>query len=370
MSSGWRSVQLGDACTIKYGKALPESARSGGETPVYGSNGIVGHHDSAITAGKTIVIGRKGSFGEVNYSEVPCWPIDTAYFIDESSTDQDIRWLGYRLSCLGLNKLNKAAAVPGLNRDDAYRQELLLPPLSEQRRIAAILDQADALRAKRREALAQLDKLAQAIFVEMFGDPTANPMCWPDPTLGGALSDMQYGPRFHNETYVQSGVRIVRITDLNELGQLNFNSMPKLAVDESAINQYSLRAGDVIFARTGATVGKAAIIQEEDPLCIAGAYFIRMRFVEHVLPEYAFAVLMTKSVKTLVTVQSRQAAQQNFSGPGLRRLPMPTPPLELQQKFAKRVSAIQAQQKTHQVSLAELEALFASLQHRAFRGEL
>src|SRR5690606_37965542 len=129
----------------------------------------------AITSGPTIIIGRKGSFGEVNYSPVACWPIDTTYFVDETATDADLRWLTYRLSVLGLNRLNRAAAVPGLNREDAYRQRLLLPPLPEQRRIAEILDKADALRAKRRAALAQLDTLTQSIFLDMFGDPATNP---------------------------------------------------------------------------------------------------------------------------------------------------------------------------------------------------
>ena len=88
MKSGWKSVSLGDICTFNYGKALPEIARNGGDTPVFGSNGVVGFHDRSITHGKTIVIGRKGSFGEVNFSDIPSWPIDTAYFVDESSTDQ------------------------------------------------------------------------------------------------------------------------------------------------------------------------------------------------------------------------------------------------------------------------------------------
>jgi type I restriction enzyme S subunit len=182
-SSHWKTASLGEICTFKYGKALPQTNRNGGRYSVYGSNGVVGQHDSAITAGQTIIIGRKGSYGEINYSTRPCWPIDTAYFVDETSTKQDIKWLSYRLANLGLNQLNKAAAVPGLNRGDAYRRQLLVPPLHEQRRIAAVLDQADALRAKRREALAQLDSLTQSIFIEMFGDPVKNFECWPTKTL-------------------------------------------------------------------------------------------------------------------------------------------------------------------------------------------
>lgn len=151
---------------------------------MYDSNGVVGAHHEALTEDLTIVIGRKGSFGEVNLSHVPCWPIDTTYYVDRTATNADLRWLAYRLSSLGLKKLNKAAAIPGLNREDAYRQRLLLPPLAEQRRIADILDRTESLRAKRRVAIARVDELMQAIFVEMFGDAATNPMEWPRVRLG------------------------------------------------------------------------------------------------------------------------------------------------------------------------------------------
>jgi type I restriction enzyme, S subunit len=146
--SSWTEVTLGEICEFKYGKSLPEAKRTGGEVPVYGSNGVVGYHKDTLTDGITIVVGRKGSYGEVNLSPVSCWPIDTTYYIDQSATITDLHWLSYRLANLGLNRLNKAAAIPGLNREDAYRQKLLLPPIAEQKRIAAILDNADALRAK------------------------------------------------------------------------------------------------------------------------------------------------------------------------------------------------------------------------------
>lgn len=189
----WREVSLGDICEFRYGKSLPESKRIGSKVPVYGSNGVVGSHVEAITQGPTIVVGRKGSFGEVHFSTVPCWPIDTTYYIDASATQADLRWLTYRLSGLGLTQLNRAAAVPGLNREDAYRKRLLLPPPAEQRRIAEVLDRAEALRAKRRAALAQLDSLTQSLFLDLFGDPATNSKRWPDTKTLGEVADMVSG---------------------------------------------------------------------------------------------------------------------------------------------------------------------------------
>ena len=250
------------------------------------------------------------------------------------------------------------------------RISIPLPPLPEQRRIAAILDQADALRAKRRESLAQLDSLTQSIFIEMFGDPTLNPMGWPDSGLGGAVQLMQYGPRFYDEAYSVDGVRIARITDLSEEGDLDFESMPRMAVTPKDLTQFALQPGDLIFARTGATVGKVALYRDGNPPCIPGAYFIRMKFRGDLMPDYVATLLKSSSVREMVTLQSRQAAQQNFSGPGLRRLPLPVPPRALQQTFATRIQAIDSLKATHRAALTQLDALFASLQHRAFAGQL
>jgi type I restriction enzyme, S subunit len=268
------------------------------------------------------------------------------------------------------NSLASGANLPRISPCALAAFQIPLPPLAEQRRIAEVLDQAEALRAKRRAALAQLDSLTQSIFLDLFGDPILNPKHWPDPTLGGLLTFQQYGPRFFNESYSPDGIRIVRITDLNEAGNLDFAGMPRMAVSEADRCKYVLKPGDIIFARTGATVGKVALIQPNDPPCIAGAYFITMRFKETVNPLYARAVLTAPSIRAIVAKRSRQAAQQNFSGPGLRQLPMPLPPIAAQLEFARRVNAVEKLKAAQRASLAELDALFASLQDRAFRGEL
>jgi type I restriction enzyme, S subunit len=176
---------VGEICEFKYGSALPENARKAGKYGVYGSNGTVGTHSASITAGETIVIGRKGSVGRINFSDAPCWPIDTTYYIDKTCTQQDLRWLSYALDGLNLPALNKATGVPGLNRNDAYERRLVVPPLAEQKRIAAILDQADDLRRKRREALRLLDGLATSLMAKSSAPSFAGPI----PTLPKDLCD-------------------------------------------------------------------------------------------------------------------------------------------------------------------------------------
>jgi type I restriction enzyme S subunit len=245
-----------------------------------------------------------------------------------------------------------------------------LPPLPEQRRIADILDQADGLRAKRRAAVAQLDTLAQTIFLDLFGDPITNPRKWPETVLGDLLTFQQYGPRFYNEAYSVDGIRVIRITDLSESGELDFSKMPRQAVTSEERAKYTLQRGDLIFARTGATVGKVALIHPDDPECIAGAYFITMRFDQRVNSDYMRSVLASPSIRSIVAKQSRQAAQQNFSGPALRRLPVPLPPLDLQLRLALYVNETEAVKRVQLQSLAQMDDLIDSLRNLAFRGEL
>jgi type I restriction enzyme, S subunit len=171
-------VPLGEVCDFVYGDGLKETDRKGGDIPVYGSNGIVGWHDEALTKGETLIVGRKGSIGEVHFSKVPCWAIDTTYYIEKTKVPCDFTWLYYTLKALDLTRLNKSAAIPGLNREDAYEQKIPLPPLTEQKRIASLLRRADRLRQLQRTAHDLSDAVLQSVFLEMVGDVEINEKGW------------------------------------------------------------------------------------------------------------------------------------------------------------------------------------------------
>ena len=135
----WCLTNLGDVVELKYGKSLPASKRDDGQFPVYGSNGIVGSHSEPLVKREGIIVGRKGSYGEVHLSNFPFFPIDTTYYIDDLFS-QPLKYWFYQLKFLPLTELNRSTAVPGLNREDAYNQDIALPSLAEQRVIADRLD--------------------------------------------------------------------------------------------------------------------------------------------------------------------------------------------------------------------------------------
>ena len=151
----WEVRRLKQICRMGYGDSLADGVRQDGDVPVFGSNGRVGVHDSANTKAPCIVIGRKGSFGKVNYCPEPAFAIDTTFFIDSRFSTANMRWLCRLLEWLRLDEVTKDSAVPGLDREDACQRLGVLPPRAEQVAIVRFVDHADRrircyIRAKER----------------------------------------------------------------------------------------------------------------------------------------------------------------------------------------------------------------------------
>ena len=164
----WEVKRLETIVELAYGAALPESHRNKGDVPVVGSNGIVGYHDKPLTKGPTIVIGRKGSAGEVTWVEEACFPIDTTFFVQFRRSLDSPRFLYFLLLTLNLPELARAEGVPGLNRNDVYSRRVGVPSATEQQKIAdclSSLDELIELQAKQLEALKAHKKgLMQQLF--------------------------------------------------------------------------------------------------------------------------------------------------------------------------------------------------------------
>jgi len=287
----------------------------------------------------------------------------------------DARYLAYFIASpvaqrqLLRGRVGSAQTV--VNTTVVKKWRLPLPPLAEQKRIAGILDAADALRAKRRESLAQLDTLLQSTFLDMFGDPVTNPMGWEVSTLGAiCLEKPAYGSGAPSCRYDRSRPRYVRITDIDETGELS--DKPRSAeLSETDTEKYRLHAGDVLFARSGATVGKSFLYRREHGPCVYAGYLIRFRpDPRRLLPEVLFRYTQTSAYWRWVSATARAVAQPNINAKMYSSLVVVLPPREAQLRFMSVVEAVVANQRKQRAHLAELDTLFASLQSRAFRGEL
>ncbi len=163
----WEVRRLKSVARFIYGDSLAAEERERGNVPVYGSNGQVDVHSVANTFAPVIVIGRKGSFGKINFSEVPVFAIDTTYFIDSRNTSADLKWLAHVLRLLNLDQASQDSAIPGLSRDVAYGNFIPVPLLPEQHAIAAFLDREtarlDALIAKKEQLIERLQEKRTAL---------------------------------------------------------------------------------------------------------------------------------------------------------------------------------------------------------------
>jgi type I restriction enzyme S subunit len=262
------------------------------------------------------------------------------------------------------------ATVKNLNIDLVRGVKIPLPPLSEQRRIAAILDKADALRVKRRAALRKLDTLTQSIFLDMFGDPAANPNGWPVSRIGDLLESASYGT---SEKAKTSGeYPVLRMNNITTNGELDLSDLKYMDLADSQRDRYLVRRGDVLFNRTNSAelVGKTAIYRGSDPMAYAG-YLIRLRVRPDTDPEYLAAFLNTAYAKRVLRGMCKSIiGMANINATEVQSIEIPKPDAGLQREFAARVTAIEKLKAVAGSLMTEQTSLFMSLQYRAFRGEL
>lgn len=206
MINSWTNTTIGEFCPFSYGKGLPEKKRVSGEISVYGSNGIIGTHNDAFVFEEGIIIGRKGSIGEIFFSPTPFWPIDTTFYV-VGSNSRDTRFTYYLLKTLGLDQMNSDSAVPGLNRDAAHKIQILVPPLPEQRAIADILGALDDKIELNRRMNQTLEELAQTLFKHWFIDNPERAK-WKEGCLGDAIEiyDSKRIPLSSRERSLRKGI--------------------------------------------------------------------------------------------------------------------------------------------------------------------
>ncbi len=166
-----KAVKLGQVCQLHYGKALQgyqDNAPNESPVRVYGTNGPIGWTKTPLVEQPTIIVGRKGAYRGVHFSNRPSWTIDTAYFLTTTSSDIDIEWLYYRLLLLDINRMDSGAAIPSTKREDFYAAKVHIPSRDAQTRIASILSAYDDLIENNRRRIQLLEQAARLLYKEWF----------------------------------------------------------------------------------------------------------------------------------------------------------------------------------------------------------
>ncbi len=263
--------------------------------------------------------------------------------------------------CSGVN-------LPRLSPKQLASFQVPLPPLAEQKRIARILDAADALRAKRREAVAQLDTLLQSTFLDMFGDPVTNPLGWRVVSVGDEVRFLTSGSRGWAKYYAKDGDTFIRIQNLNH-GQLDLGDVAFVnAPDSAEAKRTRVEPGDVLLSIT-ADLGRTAVVPGGIAKAHINQHLAILRFTS-VNPVFVSHQLASKGGQAQFDRLNREGVKAGLNFNDVRSIRLTNPPLNLQHRFAAIAESVERQQASQRAHLAELDTLFASLQSRAFRGDL
>lgn len=367
----WQSVLLGEAIELAYGKSLPKGSRvESGSIPVYGSNGITGWHDTAVVDGPTVIVGRKGSAGAVQFVYGPCFPIDTTYFArPREGFDFDIKFLFYMLRQLDLSRLKTATGVPGLTREDAYRETILVPSLPEQRRIVDLLSRAEGIVRLRREAENKAAELIPALFLDMFGDPATNPKGWPVRKVSDFVSRFEGGRNIQAGAENGSPYRILKVSAATSGIYRESESKPS-PDGYSPPAAHIVRAGDMLFSRanTEQLVGATAIVDRTDGKTLLPDKLWRFVWAEPVEPAYMHALFQAPHVRCELGKLSSgtSASMRNISKGKLFGFQMPIAPYGDQKAFSEHAAAAQSIVAQQSTATAKAQAAFDALLARAF----
>ncbi|MHA6509506.1 restriction endonuclease subunit S [Tessaracoccus sp. Y1736] len=278
-------------------------------------------------------------------------------------------YLGYMLAG-ALNDMRRhlhGATMQHVNRGEFLATKIPLPSLTEQRRVATILDQADALRTKRRQTLALLDDLGQAVFLDMFGDPVKHGS-YPLMRLG-EVADIQIGPfgsLLHREDYVEGGVPL--INPMHIVGGLiapdPSYSIPSDMAD--TLTLYRIREGDVVMGRRG-EMGRCAVAAPEHAgmLCGTGSLIVRPR-IGYASPIYLWAALRQPSVKSMLERRALGATLPNLNASIVKDIALAIPPMAAQERFEHRLLRVSAHRDDLEESDWSLQLLVKALQGRAY----
>ena len=381
---GWADVPLGSLLNFKYGKALPDKERSGKGFPVYGSNGVVGWHSHALTTGTTIVIGRKGSVGALQFSNTPCSPIDTTYYIDEAPGHQFRFWF-YRLKSLDLASLNKSTAIPGLSRGDAYQILVALPPLAEQKRIAdkldTVLTRVDAVNTRLARVAPLLKRFRQSVLAaatsgRLTEDWRGGAMDWSSVPAAEICEKVQSGGT-PKAGFAEAGVPFLKVYNIVDQ-RVAFDYKPQFvsqAIHESELRKSQVFPNDVLMNIVGPPLGKVAVVPADHSAWNINQAITLFRPSSKITSQWIYILLCEGApIRDVLARTKGSVGQVNISLSQCRAFEFQVPSVEEQTEIVRRVETLFAFADRLEARLAQAQTaatrLTPALLAKAFRGEL
>jgi type I restriction enzyme S subunit len=383
--SPWPQQPLGNVCEVVMGQA-PSGEAYNQEGRGYPLIAGAGDFDGIRPAPKRftteaaklsvagdIILAIRATIGEKVWANgTYCLGRGVAALRPGSAVDKMFLWHWLTTARADLNRKARGATFKQVTKDDVVSLEIPLPPLPDQRRVGRILDRAEELRQKRRVALGLLDTLSQSLFLEMFGDPTTNPKGWKTQPMGQLLS-VKHGFAFKSEYFRNTG-EFVLLTPGNfyETGGYRDRREKQKYYVGPIPDGYILSANDLLVAMTEQAPGLlgSPILIPESNRFLHNQRLGLVKLTALAEKQFVFHMFNSRFIRSQIAASATGTKVKHTSPGQLTAIRIPIPPISLQREFARRALAAENLKVTQRTSVTMLNALFASLQHRAFQGEL
>lgn len=359
-------ARLGDVCK-KATSSIAQKDLEGheGDYPIYGASGFIKLVDFYQQEREYIAVVKDGAgVGRVMKLPAKSSIIGTMQYIIPKEII-DITYLAYAMEHMNLAKYYTGATIPHIYFKDYQQEEIPLPPLDEQRKIAAVLDKVNDLIAKHRQQLDKLDTLVKARFVEMFGDPVINQHEFVKVALSD-LAEIKIGPfgsLLHKEDYVSGGHALVNPSHIFGGKIIIDNDLTVTEEKYSELSAYHLRSGDVVLGRRG-EMGRCAVVETDGLLCGTGSLLIRTN--GEVTADYIQKVISFPSFKKTIEDMAVGQTMPNLNVPIVSDFQIIKPPLEVQRQYYAFVAQTDKSKLVVNQSLEKLETLKKSLMQQYF----
>ena len=426
MKKGWKTVPMGKLCSISSGESDTQDAVADGPYAFFDRSKTIKRSTRFLYDCEALIIPGEGKEFLPKHFEGKFDLHQRAYALFDFLPDLDVRFLYHLLHHRSdyFPSVAVGATVKSLRRRHFEDLPVPVPPLAEQQRIVGLLDEAfeglatakanaeknlqnaralfeslltsamsgkltkewrkshphvetgsallDQILAKRRRAWSKKGEYPEPTPPSTNDSPSI-PASWTWTNLSQLKTFSLYGPRFSNDDYSQTGVLVLRTTDIDEHGKVNSDTAPKLKMTEEEFDKYRCKKGDLLITRTG-SLGTLAVF-DDDTRAIPGAYLIQFRLgFSEVIPWFLFAFFKSPAAQALLTSGGTGAGIQNLNVPTLEAIPIPFPPLDEQREIVSQLNTLaeetQRLARLYERKHAALEALKKSLLHQAFTGEL
>ncbi len=379
---GWQTKQLGDFLQLNYGKSLPVKSRVDGPFPVYGSNGVVGGHNVATVDEPGLIVGRKGSAGNVHYSKQPFCPIDTTFFItQDDAPNVDLDFLYYLLLHVDLRRILGDVGVPGLNREMAYLEKARFPTsLPEQKKIAHILSTVQRAIETQERIIQTTTELKKALMQKLFTEGLRNepqkqteigpvPESWEVVKLGDVCTFQSGGtPSKQLPDYWEGSIPWVSPKDMKR---------PRLSDVADHISQEGLEKGSKLApAESVFVVVRGMILAKDVPVALAEVPMAINQDMRAIIPgsrllsDFLLYAMGAFKRNLFVKVGRSAHGTMTLMSSEVSAFTIPLPDIDTQREIAAAIQNLETKEDVHERKRVQLQDLFRTLLHELMAAKI